>query len=175
MLPSAVMGGLRGRDTLEVMRGLGYGGGGGLHPLTSPDFLKAWFAGVVKSRDEKTLVELAELSQRHMIEREADRFDEHLTDDPRPAVEYAQVFDIAEGKRALASMVLRVAASDLGIDMPEMRWFRQAEDGQKPVFSSPPIDGRADPRTGVVWLLSLLSPLQVAATVAHEAAHLAGR
>ena len=166
---------LRGRDPFEMMSVLGgYGGRGGLHPLTNPDLLSAWFAGAVKRRDEKTFAELAELSQRHMIEREVDRFDEHLTSDSRPPVDYVQVFDVAEGKKTLASLAVKVAASDLGIDVSEVRWFRQAENGQKPVFSSPPLSGRADRTSKVVWLAVALSPSAVVATVAHEVAHMAG-
>ena len=166
---------LPGRDPLEMMRGMGYGGGRGVHSLTDRDLFKAWFTGAVKRRDSNDLAQLAKRSLQHTIDAEVERFEEHLTTDLRSLVDYVQVFDVAEGKRTLASLAVKVAASDLGIDEPPIKWFRQAEDGQKPVFSSQPLTGLADRSTGVIWLSSKLPALQVAATVAHEMSHMAGR
>ena len=177
-LHSAVIG-LRGRDTLE-MRGLGYGGGrGGLQSLTDRKLLEAWLVSRESSKrrhDQKQdLAELAEMSLQNAVDAELERFEAHLTTPLHPPVSYVKASNVDHGLRTLASLVLRVASQDLDIDEPGVKWFRRAQTGETPEFESPPINGLADRETGVVWLSSKLSPLQVAATVAHEAAHLAGR
>ena len=147
------------------------------HSLTDPDLLAAWYAGAVKRRDAKDLAELAKRSLQHAVDAEVERFEEHLTTDPRSPVDYVEASNgpVAKGTRRVTRLVLRAATSDMNIAMPELGWFRAATEGETPEFSSPPLNGFADRKNGVVWLAAKLTPLQVAVTAAHEAAHMAGR
>ena len=150
-------------------------GRAGRHSLIGPDLLAAWYAGAVKRRDAKDLAELAKRSLQHAVDAEVERFEEHLTTDLRPPVDYVEACDVAKGTLQTARLVVEYAASDLGINEPEVKWFRQAAAGETPEFESPPINGLADRKTGIVWLSAMLTPLQVVVMAAHEVAHMAGR
>ena len=168
-----------------AMRGLGelgrmgYRSRGGRHSPADPDLLEAWLASreSSKRRDTKDLAVLAKTSLQHAVDAEVERFEEHLTTDLRPPIDYVEASDgsVVKGTRRVSQLVLEVAASDLNIVIPELRWFRAAIEGETPEFSSPPINGLADRETGIVWLSDALSPFAVATTCAHEVAHLAGR
>ncbi len=144
------------------------------HSLMDPDLLKAWFAGAVKRRDDQ---ELAELAKRHVLDAAIEHIEEHLTDDPRPPVDYVEVpsGQIAKGVRAVAEATLKAAASNLSVDLPTVKWFRPATEGEDPTFSWSPLNGLADREAGIVWLSAALTAFQVAVTAAHEMSHMAGQ
>ena len=118
--------------------------------------------------------EIEAIARKVAVEAEWERFNKHLVSDNRPTVAYTEATPDA-GRRDTATAVVAAAARDLGIDVPTVRWFRQASGSDPVAFESTPCNGWTIPADKTVWLSSTIPVSTLVQTAAHETSHIAGR
>lgn len=120
--------------------------------------------------------EIKEISDRLRVDIAREAFLNDLTTDTRAPVAYTEVpaSTMASEVSGRARNVVDTASAALGIEPPQVRWFRTAQPGDSILFEMTPILGLADHSKSTIFLRSGLRGRELEEVAAHEAAHLAG-
>ena len=125
-----------------------------------------------QERLARTRTRLEAIRTKLAVEAEREKFLQYLKTDTRPETRYTEA-QPDKGRRDAALATVAAAASDLGIPIPTVKWFRPAQAGEDVAFEFSPINGKASRET--VWLSTTIPVSRLIVTAAHETAHCAGR